>query len=147
MDSPFLESDLTRELEQLDREPRPTSDQNAKTLVKYDDFRIVLIALRANARMPGHHAEGRISVQTLRGHIRVHKGTRRQLFLRQLRIARITVDELVRKLDAGESVSIIDLRCCCGSRGSRASGPWRAGFRPGARRLPVEPIATHAEAA
>lgn len=38
------------------------------------------------------------------------KVTRRQLFLRQLRIARITVDELVRKLDAGEPVSIIDLR-------------------------------------
>jgi membrane protein DedA with SNARE-associated domain len=36
--------------------------------------------------------------------------TRRQLFLRQLRIARITVDELVQKLNAGEPVSIIDLR-------------------------------------
>jgi quercetin dioxygenase-like cupin family protein len=71
MDSSFLEFDLTRELEQLDREAQGTSDQNAKTLVKYDDFRIVLIALRANARMPGHHAEGRISVQTLRGHIRI----------------------------------------------------------------------------
>ena len=71
MDSPFLEFDLTRELEQLDREARGTSDQNAKTLVKYDDFRIVLIALRANARMPDHRAEGRISVHTLRGHIRI----------------------------------------------------------------------------
>jgi len=71
MDSPFLEFDLTRELEQLDREPRPTSDQNAKTLVKYDDFRVVLIALRANARLPGHRAPGRISVHTLRGHIRM----------------------------------------------------------------------------
>lgn len=71
MDSPFLEFDLTRELEQLDREPRGTSDQNAKTLVKYDDLRIVLIALRANARMPDHLAEGRISVHTLRGHIRI----------------------------------------------------------------------------
>jgi len=39
--------------------------------VKYDDFRIVLIALRANARMPDHRAEGRISVHTLRGHIRL----------------------------------------------------------------------------
>lgn len=38
------------------------------------------------------------------------KVARRQLFLRQLRIARITVEELARKLDAGEPVSIIDLR-------------------------------------
>jgi membrane protein DedA with SNARE-associated domain len=38
------------------------------------------------------------------------KVTRRQLFLRQLRIARITVEELAQKLDAGEPVSIIDLR-------------------------------------
>jgi quercetin dioxygenase-like cupin family protein len=71
MGTPFLEFDLTRELEQLDREPRPTSGHNAKTLVKYDDFRIVLIALRAKARIPGHQAEGRISVHTIRGHIRI----------------------------------------------------------------------------
>jgi membrane protein DedA with SNARE-associated domain len=38
------------------------------------------------------------------------KATRRQLFLRQLRIARITVEELAQKLDAGEPVSIVDLR-------------------------------------
>ena len=71
MAAPFLEFDLTRELEQLHCEPQPTSGQNAKTLVKYDDFRVVLIALRAHTRIPGHHAEGRISVQTIRGHIRL----------------------------------------------------------------------------
>jgi quercetin dioxygenase-like cupin family protein len=71
MAAPFLEFDLTRELEQLHSEPPPTSGQNAKTLVKYDDFRIVLIALRAHTRIPGHQADGRISVHTLRGHIRM----------------------------------------------------------------------------
>ena len=71
MGTPFLEFDLTRELEQLDCEPQPTSGQNAKTLVKYDDFRIVLIALKAGTRIPGHQAEGRISVHTIRGHIRM----------------------------------------------------------------------------
>jgi len=39
--------------------------------VKYDDLRIVLIALRAQTRIPGHLADGRISVHTLRGHIRM----------------------------------------------------------------------------
>jgi membrane protein DedA with SNARE-associated domain/rhodanese-related sulfurtransferase len=34
----------------------------------------------------------------------------RQHFLRELRIARITVDELKKKMDAGESVVIVDLR-------------------------------------
>jgi len=34
----------------------------------------------------------------------------RQRFLRELRIARITVDELKQKLDAGEPITIVDLR-------------------------------------
>ncbi|MGH7314609.1 MAG: cupin domain-containing protein [Candidatus Rokuibacteriota bacterium] len=71
MAAPFLEFDLTRELEQLHCEPQATSGQNAKTLVKYDDFRIVLIALKAHTRIPGHQTEGRISVHTIRGHIRL----------------------------------------------------------------------------
>ena len=71
MATPFLEFDLTREIEQLDDELQPTSGQNAKTLVKYDDFRIVLITLKADTRIPGHQAQGRISVHTLHGHIRL----------------------------------------------------------------------------
>jgi quercetin dioxygenase-like cupin family protein len=71
MADPFLEFDLARELDQLHCEPEPASGQNAKTLVKYDDFRIVLTALRAHTRIPGHGTGGRISVQTVRGHIRV----------------------------------------------------------------------------
>jgi hypothetical protein len=42
MAAPFLEFDLTRELEQLHGEPEWNSGQNAKTLVKYEDFRVVL---------------------------------------------------------------------------------------------------------
>jgi quercetin dioxygenase-like cupin family protein len=71
MGTPFLEFDLAGELEQLAREHQPIGGQNAKTLVKYDDLRIVLIALRANGRIPGHQAEGRISVHTIRGRIRI----------------------------------------------------------------------------
>ena len=69
--APYLEVDLTRELEQLHREPGWNSGQNAKTLVKYDDLRIVLMALQAEARIPGHQTEGRISIHTVVGHIKV----------------------------------------------------------------------------
>jgi quercetin dioxygenase-like cupin family protein len=71
MAAPFLEFDLTRELEQLHREPEWNSGQNAKTLVKYDDFRVVLTALKARARLLEHQTKGRISIQTVAGHILV----------------------------------------------------------------------------
>ena len=71
MAAPFLEFDLKRELEQLYSEPEWGTGQNARTLVKYDDFRVVLTALKARARLPGHQTEGRISIQTVVGHIQV----------------------------------------------------------------------------
>jgi hypothetical protein len=40
----------------------------------------------------------------------LYKFAIRQKFLRDLRIARISVDELKRKIDAGEALSIVDLR-------------------------------------
>jgi len=71
MASAYLEFDLTREIEQLHHEPAWSSGQNAKTLVKYDDFRVVLTALKARAHLPGHQTEGRISIHTVAGHIQV----------------------------------------------------------------------------
>jgi quercetin dioxygenase-like cupin family protein len=71
MAATYLEFDLTREIEQLHQEPDWGKGQNAKTLIKYDDFRVVLTALHAHARIPGHQTEGRISIQTVRGHIQV----------------------------------------------------------------------------
>jgi quercetin dioxygenase-like cupin family protein len=71
MAAPFLEFNLIRELQQLHGEPDWNRGQNAKTLVKYEDFRVVLIALKARARLPGHQNKGRISIQTVAGHILV----------------------------------------------------------------------------
>ena len=71
MAAPFLEFDLMRELEQLHGEPEWSSGQNARTLVKFDDFRIVLMTLRAQARVPGHQTKGRISIHTVVGRILV----------------------------------------------------------------------------
>ena len=71
MAAPLLEFDLASEVERLRNEPEWSSGQNAKTLVKYDDLRVVLIALRAGARIPNHETAGRISIHTVQGHVRV----------------------------------------------------------------------------
>ena len=71
MAAPFLEFDLPAEIHRLKAETTWSTGHNARTLVKYDDLRVVLIALRANARMPEHRTEGRISVHLLSGHIQV----------------------------------------------------------------------------
>jgi quercetin dioxygenase-like cupin family protein len=72
----YLEFNLRDEIEQLQREREWTTGRNAKTLVKYDDFRVVLTVLRANAKMPSHRTDGRISIQTLEGHIKVRAAER-----------------------------------------------------------------------
>ena len=71
MAAPFLEFDLPAEIQRLQAETTWNTGQNARTLLKYDDFRVVLTALRASMRMPEHKTEGRISVQVLSGHIQV----------------------------------------------------------------------------
>jgi quercetin dioxygenase-like cupin family protein len=71
MAAPYLEFDIARELEELHREVRWQSGQNAKTLVKNDGLRIVLIGLKARSRIPEHHTEAPISIQTVVGHIQV----------------------------------------------------------------------------
>jgi quercetin dioxygenase-like cupin family protein len=72
MAAPYLEFDMARELEQFDHEAEWPSGHNAKTLVKHDALRVVLIALKAGSRIPEHHTEGQISIHAISGHIRVH---------------------------------------------------------------------------
>ena len=71
---PLLQFDLATELDQLHREESwlQATGRSSKTLVKYPDLRIVLIAMKANTRMHEHTASGRISVHSLNGHIRLH---------------------------------------------------------------------------
>ncbi len=71
MAAPFLECDLTREVERLRGATEWKGGQSAKTLVKYDDLRVTLIALKAGAGLPVHQTSGRISIQTITGHILV----------------------------------------------------------------------------
>jgi len=76
MASPFLEFDLTSEVDRLHRERTWNTGQNARTLIKYDDLRVVLMALKAGVRIPEHKANGRISVQVLSGHVRLNASGR-----------------------------------------------------------------------
>src|SRR5512137_3059073 len=74
LSGPLLQFDLASELDQLHRDESwlHPAGRSSKTLVKYLDLRIVLIAMKANTRMHEHTAAGRISVHSLNGHIRLH---------------------------------------------------------------------------
>jgi quercetin dioxygenase-like cupin family protein len=74
LSEPVLQFDLASELDQLHRDESwlQPAGRSSKTLVKYADLRIVLIAMKADTRMHEHTAAGRISVHSLNGHIRLH---------------------------------------------------------------------------
>jgi quercetin dioxygenase-like cupin family protein len=48
------------------------SGRSSKTVAKYPDFRIVLVLMKADSEMKDHHADARISIQTIQGRVRVH---------------------------------------------------------------------------
>jgi quercetin dioxygenase-like cupin family protein len=72
---------LERELQQLRQEDswQRETGRSSRTLAKYPDFRIVLILMKSGTRMRQHRAEGRVSIQQLKGQVRIHlterKGT------------------------------------------------------------------------
>ena len=60
-----------RELREQDAWQRGTG-RSSKTLAKYPDFRVVLVVMKAGSEMKEHHADARISIQSLQGKLRVH---------------------------------------------------------------------------
>lgn len=76
MAEPFMEFDLPAEIHRLKAETTWSTGQNARTLVKYDDVRVVLMALQAKVRIPEHKAEGRLSVHVLSGHVQLRASGR-----------------------------------------------------------------------
>jgi quercetin dioxygenase-like cupin family protein len=73
MPGPSLDLNIQQELAALRQgEAWQQTGINRKSLVRYPDFRISLIVLKANGRIEEHHNPGRISVQTVAGHIRMH---------------------------------------------------------------------------
>jgi quercetin dioxygenase-like cupin family protein len=70
-----LAFDLAAECAQLRMERGyREGDRNANTLVKAEDFRIVLTTLHAGTRLQEHHAAGSVAIQTLSGHVRLRVG-------------------------------------------------------------------------
>jgi len=76
---PLLQIDFERELQQLRQEDswQRETGRSSKTLAKYPDFRIVLILMKSGTRMRQHRAEGRISIQQLKGQVRIHLADRK----------------------------------------------------------------------
>jgi quercetin dioxygenase-like cupin family protein len=63
--------DLLKEIADSEQKKPWQSGHNARTLFKKHDFRIVLITMEAAARMKEHHADGTLSIQVLKGQVRV----------------------------------------------------------------------------
>src|SRR5215475_3694319 len=57
---PYMEFDLVGEVHRLKAESSWDTGHNAKTLIKYDDLRVVLMALQSGARLPEHQTDGRL---------------------------------------------------------------------------------------
>ncbi len=62
---------LEHDAEDLVRSPQWQTGIARKVLVEYPDFQITLRRMKAGAHIPNHHNPGRISVQTVTGHIRM----------------------------------------------------------------------------
>jgi len=69
-----IRTNIEQEIQKLKNAPawQQAAERSSETLVKYEDFRIVLVAMKAESRMSHHHADGPISVQGIQGRIRLH---------------------------------------------------------------------------
>jgi quercetin dioxygenase-like cupin family protein len=63
--------DLPKEMADAERKKPWPSGIYAKTLFKKHDLRVVLISMQNAAHMKEHHADGTLSIQVLKGQIRV----------------------------------------------------------------------------
>lgn len=76
IEAPVLQFDLQTEVEQLKLQRNYLERGPAgRTLVKEPALRIVLMALRGEARLQEHHASGPISIQVIEGALRVRLPT------------------------------------------------------------------------
>lgn len=73
---PALDLDISHEIEQLYQCGRWQNGTSKKPLIRFSDFHISLTVMKADARIGLHMTSGRISVQTVEGHIRMHAGSR-----------------------------------------------------------------------
>jgi quercetin dioxygenase-like cupin family protein len=76
MPGEFVELDLAAEVDRLHGDATWKAGHSARTLIKFDDLRVVLIALAAGARVAEHKADGRISMHVLSGRIDIRAADR-----------------------------------------------------------------------
>ena len=76
MAEPLMEFDLEAEIHRLKAETTWSTGHNARTLIKHEDFRVVLIAVQRDSRIPEHQTEGRVSVHVISGHVHVRASGR-----------------------------------------------------------------------
>lgn len=69
-----IRRNIGSELEKLKNAPswERESGRSSETLVKYEEFRIVLVRMKPGSYMSHHRAEGPISIHVLQGRILVH---------------------------------------------------------------------------
>lgn len=70
----FQEFDLESRIAQLRQEQAYQRGRTSKVLFKYPGFSVVLFVLMAGTLIPEHSTPSRITVQTLKGRIRMHAG-------------------------------------------------------------------------
>ena len=68
----LLTFDLANEVSRLEAEQPWQAEHTANTIVKFPDFRIVLIALKAGGRLREHRTGGRVSIHCVAGEMKVH---------------------------------------------------------------------------
>ena len=71
IDAPLLQLDLPQELAALRRAGAGAGGHVAKTLAKYPDLRLVLIAFEPAGRLDQHKAPGRVCVQVMDGRVAI----------------------------------------------------------------------------
>lgn len=69
---PVLCFNLPQEVASLRGEVEYSKGHNGRTLIKNSDFRLVLVALQAGARVHEHRADLHLAIQPLSGHLRLH---------------------------------------------------------------------------
>jgi quercetin dioxygenase-like cupin family protein len=69
-----IRRNIGSELQKLKKAPswQRESGRSSETLVKYGEFRIVLVRMKPGSYMSHHRAEGPISIQAIQGKIRLH---------------------------------------------------------------------------
>jgi quercetin dioxygenase-like cupin family protein len=99
--------DLETEAQQLRAEPPyEQHGQSAKTLVKHEHFRVVLIAVKSGRRCREHKAEESVSIQAVEGRVKVNLASQEQVDLPRGCVV-VLAPELAHDIEALEDSTLL----------------------------------------